>query len=543
MNQFIKIFAPISTWLKGEGRRKKIIYTLALLTLMVVAFYSVYRNTFGIVYEDFNFQSRQRDSEALVLGPIVADQYDLAWKHNYYLGITSIKSNPPTALRWVWWPLRLQSYSLFGRKTISDKRIEILARDFKGDPLKPFFRIRLPRNNTLDAYIGRRIIFDDEKLNATRHIIRFVFHKVHHSFLYLSGEKFSVPEDRRKKIGFVISGNPPKVSDLKISKVYQRQFGIQGILFFKLHKLFSRERLTDLYKVTSVLFILTIFALAFLYSRIFFPSFAWIFLLSIFLSPWMTAIAKNLYWIPFAWFLPAVFAGLYFLSGRRIYLLGVYLAFLFKFLAGYEYISSVILLAAAPFVYQAIMNFAPAHARKAGAWIAPTKGFALICGLAVLGFITALVPHINLHPAGFVTGFQEAYSNALFRAYSNEESSLITVINQYIFGWSEYTITIIPSFILFPILFFASITTIFYRHIVVKIHKFRDLALFITFLLPPLSWFVLAKGHSAGHIQINYLPLYFGFVAAILYISFNGLKFLTLYAQQWAVKQKLEQIE
>lgn len=78
------------------------------------------------------------------------------------------------------------------------------------------------------------------------------------------------------------------------------------------------------------------------------------------LSPWIVVFGRNLYWCAFLWFTPAVFVAYFVLArtriGKWLSLIGVYLAFTLKCLAGYEYISTIILFAAAPLAYQFIVH-------------------------------------------------------------------------------------------------------------------------------------------------------------------------------------------
>ena len=49
----------------------------------------------------------------------------------------------------------------------------------------------------------------------------------------------------------------------------------------------------------------------------------------------------------------------------------------------------------------------------------------------------------------------------------------------------------------------------------------RDVILLVFFFIVPTSWFVLAKGHSYIHTQLNYVLWYFGFVQALFYVTLN----------------------
>ena len=99
--------------------------------------------------------------------------------------------------------------------------------------------------------------------------------------------------------------------------------------------------------------------------------------------------------------------------------------------------------------------------------------------------------------------------------------------------WKTQFLKFMPGSSFF-LLLLTSVGTIFYRFYENHQNKSRDLGLFVAFIMPPLSWFILAKSHSYVHIHINFVLWYLGFAAAIIYISFAGVKIGVINMVAWA---------
>ena len=126
------------------------------------------------------------------------------------------------------------------------------------------------------------------------------------------------------------------------------------------------------------------------------------------------------------------------------------------------------------------------------------------------------------NPEAFAKSFRDSLS-----------ASPLAVIKTYIFAWKTEFLKGIPGSA-FYILVILSVVTIFYEYYANHQNKARDAGLFLAFLMPPLSWFVLAKAHSYVHTHMNFVLWYFGFAACILYVSLNGIKIAVTHIVSWA---------
>lgn len=512
---------------------------LLFFVIFIILFFSIYKNKFGISSNDF-YSRFQHDSESLVIGRIVADKNDLTLPRKANLGFASIRD-------FVYEPKYIyQAYALADGLILEDLLLTTLSindENWIGGVAKNFSGLAVNQDTRLDAYVGRKILIDNQS-----RIITSIIHGAGSTKIYFSGKKINLHK-KKNELNIRVSGGKVDSSDIVLTS-YLSQFGIQGVIFSKLNKI-MRGEISDLYKINSALFAFSIVMLFILYLKILPEKFAVIFLISILMSPWMTSFGRNLYWIPFSWFFPAIFSAGYFLSTsalkKGLCLIFLYIAFLFKCLAGYEYISAIILFSASPFIYQMLLEF------KQGVWFFSFKRFLLVCFVGVMGFTTALLIHANIRGETIWAGLQSIYEfDVKRRTYGNPadfgqesfaalSSSPVKILSTYIFSWHSRLLCFLPGSV-FSILLSGAVLTLFYRYIVLKMRDFADLAIFVAFILPPVSWFILAKGHSGVHTHMNYVLWYFGFVAAVLHICFNGLKLLTISVCAWASKTKLDEV-
>lgn len=485
---------------------------------------------------DYFYKDFQNESETLVLGKIISDKYNKEIPKNKDANLVFASIIDHKYGR----QYLAQSYLLLKNEKNEDYFIHLenindenwnkgIARGFSGIVVK--------KDLYLDNYLGRVICLsgtDCRTVMAAEHLGNY-------TNIYVTGDIINwnlIDPSAEIKL----SGEPFN-SKLITLIPYASQYGIQGIIFSKIYNNFSPS-INTLNYINSLLFSLTMSALVFIYRKIISTQFAIIFFISIIFSPWLVSYARNLYWVPFTWFLPAVFSGYYFFAKtdkHKIFsLVLIYLSFLLKCLSGYEFISSVILFAAAIFVYEL---FNPERALTKSQSI---KGFFIVCLTGVAGFLTALFIHAGIRGDNVFEGLQSIYEwdvkrrtygdpNA-FRGIGTRESlaaSPLEVIKTYIFDWKTKFLKGIAGST-FYILFIFSVVTIFYRYYANHQNKAKDMGLFLAFLMPPLSWIILAKSHAHAHFHIGFVLWYFGFAACILYISFNGVKIAVAYVVSWA---------
>lgn len=304
---------------------------------------------------------------------------------------------------------------------------------------------------------------------------------------------------------------------------YTSQYGLQGEVFstFILKLNFS---LDALYNLTSALFALFLIVLYSQYSNIFadikfFPIFC--FVISA-VSPWTASIARNLYWVPFTWILPSIIALALWkvgsVYGRSILFVLLSLSVTIKSLCGYEFLSFIFLLSIIPFCYLFILK---KEERKKIA-----KFIFLVLLFEFIGFCFAIVIHAGSRADTVWDGLQSIWELDVRRRTFGEanefglqykaslEASIFDVIVKYI-GSLPYLLLISISCILMVVTYIKS-KSLYVRNIGV---------LSLLFILPPLSWYILAKAHSYIHTHINFVLLDFGFIPCLLLSVFTCVHF------------------
>jgi uncharacterized membrane protein YqaE (UPF0057 family) len=111
--------------------------------------------------------------------------------------------------------------------------------------------------------------------------------------------------------------------------------------------------------------------------------------------------------------------------------------------------------------------------------------------------------------------------------FDSLSASPFDILKTYIFEWNS-EIIILFSGKLFPLFLIGALFIAAWRLYLSKGRSTSPIAIFISFSLPPLSWFILAKGHSGIHTHINFVLWYLGSVAAIAFIWVDTIKSLIL---------------
>jgi hypothetical protein len=375
---------------------------------------------------------------------------------------------------------------------------------------------------------------------------------------------------------------------------YKSNYGIQLKLFS-----FFNGNIIQTQIFISILFSLFITIIFFKLSQLHSLKFSLIFVLAFIFNPWITPIARNEFFIPFTYLFPFLITSLYYKSITKsnrkffIMLLLLYVTFLLKSLAGYEFYSTVVLTCMIPITFYYLKN----NFSKIDLAI---KLF-LVSLVCVFSFMTAILIHSN--SLDTQNPLRSIYLNASKRISSNNPQKLaydtcfdlladekgnfnpsvnnnerdcineiinslsvnrIQVLTKYMiarriipfFGSREINLTIeqekvlkdiyyddsqgvinkgknsfnyflknyssfnllevfavIVNFIFSPILFIA----IFLIYFVRTFNSSNNEKLFNLFVLaPPLSWFILAKGHS--YISAYQLTFFIWFLPTIPYM-------------------------
>ncbi|QIH06799.1 MULTISPECIES: hypothetical protein [unclassified Pseudomonas] len=307
---------------------------------------------------------------------------------------------------------------------------------------------------------------------------------------------------------------------------YPSQYGIQGAAFLWITNFFGVKNILGLNFVGALLFSITVTALSYLYTKVYDLKFGAVFFLVMIGSPWIVAMARNIYWVPFLWFLPAVFSAMLYLSKqwrhKAFFLFCVAFSIFLKSLAGYEYLSNIVIFTCAIFVT------APFFRDEKVDYSYNIK-MAFLVGIAcIFGFLCAFLIHAGMRGDSILQGisniidqdvkrrtygsasnFGEVYSQSL-------NSSIITVFDMYWSGWKTDIIAWLPkSFLNYSVTFvFLGLC---YFGIKKKTFDVKIAALILFYFAASVSWFFLAKAHSFIHTQLNYVLWYFGFIQALAY--------------------------
>jgi hypothetical protein len=323
---------------------------------------------------------------------------------------------------------------------------------------------------------------------------------------------------------------------------YKSGYGIQGIAFSKIHHFFGLNKLSQLQSLNSILLALIIVSLFFVYRKIYNVNFAIIFLLTMISSPWIVSFAKNLFWVSFLWFTPALFAAVLYQQTKKttkaFLLLAIFIAVFVKSLAGYEYLSSITLFTCSVFV---VAPFFRTEKRSQSIdWVM----FSLVFAACVLGFAAALLVHAGIKGDSIISGLQNIFEQDVKRRTYGDpsllapvyreslESTVIEVLKKYVLYWNTDLILWLPGNI-FKILIGFSLVSLCYKFCAKHETRQRDFVVFVFFLMIPVSWYVLAKGHSYIHTHINFVLWYFGFIQALVYITVNSATIFCLNIIAW----------
>jgi len=505
--------------------------SLLFIFLVIILTLSFYKNTFKIVQKEY-FDNFQHDSEALILSKIFVDKNNIHLENN--LGYIAIKGD---ALNF-----ELPYYILNNnyKKDVNIDILKITDTNWKNgwSILSPMVVIKNDDSINLNSYLGHLVYYDKKILGRLVKIEKdenylHVFFKLETSI-----KDTTLVTDIKT---FTISGAPINIDNLD-TVTYQSQIGLHGLIYSFLYNKFGIS-IDKLYLLNSVILAILIVVLVFQFSKIINIEFAAIFYLSIFFSPLFISFGRNLYWVPFLWILPIVLSYGFFLTKTfniKIFLsIVIIFAFFVKNACGYEYISSIMLFSLFPYIYSLFTI------KKRSNYInysKITQQIFIIGLLAVIGFILALLFHAYIRGDGsFIDGLNLIYQLDIKRrtygdpsvfgsALKNSlEASTYSVIKMYFIDWKTELLTHIDGHF-FKTLVIFSLITIIYKIIIKHTNALRDLGIFIGFIIVPLSWYILAKSHSYEHPHINFILWYFGFIAAILYISYNGFRlFLSIF--------------
>jgi hypothetical protein len=312
----------------------------------------------------------------------------------------------------------------------------------------------------------------------------------------------------------------PELYDNSISERMQ-QIGLQGWIFYFIakagipHPLFA-IRLGCCLALAIVLSLICI-ELNKKYGLLF----AGIFFIVSISSSWITNFAPNLYWVTFTWFMPMLL-GLICLNhlNKRVWLYPLFfLAILIKAACGYEYMTVIML---SSIMFLAVEWICAIKRDKQYSKLLFKTVFEIGI-MSLLGFAVAVL--INSHMRGdgnILNGFNAIYRQDVLRSTFGNSADFHEVIA------NSLNASIVDVLVMY---FSMDISGIFAllllgTSVAIFIHKYRnkrypydkDFWLFILSFLTCISWFVLGKSHSFGHLHMNFVMWYMGFIQVCVYV-------------------------
>lgn len=309
---------------------------------------------------------------------------------------------------------------------------------------------------------------------------------------------------------------------------YPQQFGIQALAMSMAYKYLPFTN--SVFALQLIMAVLMALVLTLLIRELRIsvsPLLGMIFFVCMVGSPWVVAIARNLYWASFLWFLPMLAAMRAYRcspgSRERIIAIGLYGGAIFlKCLAGYEYISSIVLMSLTIFMIDPFMVGTKNSIGQA------LRTVIIMGSVAVAGFCLAVLIHAFNRADTFAEGISQTLGwdalkySALGRFTGVVNNGPVTplsfVLNEYVNEWKTPVIFWFSNAPTFSALLFMTIISIATQFYTKDPNAKRDVAFVLLTALAPLSWFVLMQKHSAIHVHLNYVLWYFGFIPACVFV-------------------------
>lgn len=309
---------------------------------------------------------------------------------------------------------------------------------------------------------------------------------------------------------------------------YTSQIGLQGYIeSFLYNKL--KIHYNVLKFILCTLLSIVLYLICYNVTKKYNKVFGTVFYVTFLLSPWVTAFAKNLYWVEFTWFLPMMFSLMLVnnYKQKKIFLPLIFLSILIKCACGYEFIS-VIMLSAVIFPIIDFISIRKKEDRKK-----VLSGIFEIGVVCLLAFSIVLIIHGYIRGNGNVlTGIKDIYHRDVLRrtiltyeknlydgAYRESmDASVLKVMDKYIYSWTTEDIIIGINSKYFPLLMFCSL--VFSLILIYKKQKdaIKNFSMLIAMFIMCISWFILGKSHSYIHTHINFVLWYFGYIQICIYI-------------------------
>lgn len=289
---------------------------------------------------------------------------------------------------------------------------------------------------------------------------------------------------------------------------YGSQIGVPGFLFSGLFKAIGNRDL-NLYRALNTTALAAALAIVIAFAFVEFGLSAALFLsIGLMFSPWLMGFSGNMYWMPWTWYVPLALTCLVMSTehpfARRVgwKACSAYaVAIAIKAACGYEYMSTVMLASMVPVVYAGLRNAASLQR----VFIAIVK-----LGLSgMVGFTAILLIHAKILGGTVANGMSGIHEDMARRTYAagagdamlGNGSPLMDVLRKYFGNLLQPMIAGVdaPFYAVLAVLSVAALVLLFSAD---RRHQALSACFFLS-ILAPMSWFVLAKGHSFVHYFLN----------------------------------------
>jgi len=324
---------------------------------------------------------------------------------------------------------------------------------------------------------------------------------------------------------------------------YESEIGGQAHFWSFMWRSLGCSSISCLHAVNSALSAAAVLGMYFVFTLIGARGLGVAWLISSAASPWVAFGARNLFWSPWVYFLPAIATvGLVLARSRRsriIALSVIFLAFITKFImTGYHEITAFVMLAAAIPIIAVLFNKGNAVNVKL-----QLRNALLVLASAALSFMLVISLHAHILTGNIPSGLRQIWVNAVLRrSYGNPEnygeissdslnSNPFNVLWRYV--WSDWW-TDLLSFSLnrdgtlfsaslgsvsFAVLSLLCILFVVLRAVVKDQRWIRDAGLLTIGFAIPAIWLMGAKAYASEHIFILFFLWYWLYVPVLIFVS------------------------
>ncbi|WP_306250399.1 GtrA family protein [Parvularcula sp. IMCC14364] len=247
-------------------------------------------------------------------------------------------------------------------------------------------------------------------------------------------------------------------------------------------------------------------------------------------APWVNTFSESAYWVPFTWLLPIAVCWFAFISRDTtqekvappyLFILLLILLIL-KLGSGFEYVTAIFMVCGALAIYRPMQEGRWQKVFLQGGLTSAT----CICAL-IVSFLTQIVV-ISTYTGSFGSALSDFTERVLKRSPVGGQpldGHGEDILAKYFFDapiveLGQISLAATDILIIACCLILVSASVLMLRG-KFKLRFNAPAILFVLLLIGPVSWFILANGHSAKHLHLNFVlwHIIWGFMAVIIAAS------------------------